>query len=414
MPPPYDGLSVADGMVLAMELVLALVVGLAVGGAAATLVLRHLGSVREAGLAAERDLLRERVVDLEAALSDDAQTAAALGPLRDALGRVELQVGTLERDRTHQFAALERTIAQVHASTVSLDRQTQSLAGSLNASTVRGAWGEVQLRRVLEHAGLLARCDFDEQVSRVSRHGKQVRPDVVVALPGGKHLVVDSKAPMVAFLQAQSEDLPAQQRSELLAQHAASLKSHVDSLAKKDYWSAFETSPEMVVCFVPSEAMLSSALAANPALHEEAMARRVVLVGPGALLALLRTVAFTWQQDALTANARELMSVGRELYDRLGTLGSHTAKMGTALQRSVEAYNQMVGALEARVLVSARKMRDLDVVEAELPQPTPVEAGPRVLTAMELIEQATADDRRSELDLDVTEVSLRSGQSEIA
>jgi DNA recombination protein RmuC len=385
-----------------MDLVIALLVGLLIGGAVAALVVRQIGAVRAAGVAAERDLLRERVVDLEAALSDDAQTAAALAPLRDALGRVEQQVGTLERDRTHQFAALERTIAQVHASTASLDRQTQSLAGSLNASTVRGAWGEVQLRRVLEYAGLLARCDFDEQVCRVSRHGRQVRPDVVVQLPGAKHLVVDSKAPMAAFLQAQSEDLPAPERAELLRQHAASLKGHVDSLAKKDYWSAFETSPEMVVCFVPSEAMLSSALAANPALHEEAMARRVVLVGPGALLALLRTVAFTWQQDALTANARELMKVGRELYDRLGTLGTHTAKMGTALQRSVEAYNQMVGALEARVLVSARKMRDLEVVEAEIPQPVPLETGPRVLTAMELIEAVTADDQRPELDLDDT------------
>lgn len=398
-----------------MELVLALLVGLVIGAAAAAAVVHQMGAVRSAGLAAERDLLRERVIDLEASLADDAATAAALAPLRDALGRVETQVGTLERDRTHQFAALERTISQVQASTASLDRQTQSLAGSLNASTVRGAWGEVQLRRVLEYAGLLARCDFDEQVCRVSRHGRQVRPDVVVQLPGSKHLVVDAKAPMVAFLQAQSDDLPPAERDRLMRQHAAALKSHVDSLAKKDYWSAFETSPEMVVCFVPSEAMLSTALAANPSLHEEAMARRVVLVGPGALLALLRTVAFTWQQDALTANARELMKVGHELYDRLGTMGTHTARMGTALQRSVEAYNQMVGALETRVLVSARRMRDLEIVEDELPQPTPLEAGPRLLTAVELLEQASAEDARPQLDLDeAVGRSRRAGQSEIA
>lgn len=398
-----------------MELVLALLVGLVIGAAAAAAVVHQMGAVRNAGLAAERDLLRERVIDLEASLADDAATAAALAPLRDALGRVETQVGTLERDRTHQFAALERTISQVQASTASLDRQTQSLAGSLNASTVRGAWGEVQLRRVLEHAGLLARCDFDEQVCRVSRHGRQVRPDVVVQLPGSKHLVVDAKAPMVAFLQAQSDDLPPAERDRLMREHAAALKSHVDGLAKKDYWSAFETSPEMVVCFVPSEAMLSTALAANPSLHEEAMARRVVLVGPGALLALLRTVAFTWQQDALTANARELMKVGHELYDRLGTMGTHTARMGTALQRSVEAYNQMVGALETRVLVSARRMRDLEIVEDELPQPTPLEAGPRLLTAVELLEQASAEDARPQLDLDeAVGRSRRAGQSEIA
>lgn len=398
-----------------MELVLALLVGLVIGAAAAAAVVHQMGVVRSAGLAAQRDLLRERVIDLEASLADDAATAAALAPLRDALGRVEIQVGTLERDRTHQFAALERTISQVQASTASLDRQTQSLAGSLNASTVRGAWGEVQLRRVLEYAGLLARCDFDEQVCRVSRHGRQVRPDVVVQLPGSKHLVVDAKAPMVAFLQAQADDLPPAERDRLMREHAAALKSHVDSLAKKDYWSAFETSPEMVVCFVPSEAMLSTALAANPSLHEEAMARRVVLVGPGALLALLRTVAFTWQQDALTANARELMKVGHELYDRLGTMGTHTARMGTALQRSVEAYNQMVGALETRVLVSARRMRDLEIVEDELPQPTPLEAGPRLLTAVELLEQASAEDARPQLDLDeAVGRSRRAGQSEIA
>lgn len=398
-----------------MELVLALLVGLVIGAAAAAAVVHQMGAVRSAGLATERDLLRERVIDLEASLADDAATAAALAPLRDALGRVETQMGTLERDRTHQFAALERTISQVQASTASLDRQTQSLAGSLNASTVRGAWGEVQLRRVLEHAGLLARCDFDEQVCRVSRHGRQVRPDVVVQLPGSKHLVVDAKAPMVAFLQAQSDDLPPAERDRLMREHAAALKSHVDSLAKKDYWSAFETSPEMVVCFVPSEAMLSTALAANPSLHEEAMARRVVLVGPGALMALLRTVAFTWQQDALTANARELMKVGHELYDRLGTMGTHTARMGTALQRSVEAYNQMVGALETRVLVSARRMRDLEIVEDELPQLTPLEAGPRLLTAVELLEQASAEDARPQLDLDeAVGRSRRAGQSEIA
>lgn len=398
-----------------MELVLALLVGLVIGAAAAAAVVHQMGVVRSAGLAAQRDLLRERVIDLEASLADDAATAAALAPLRDALGRVETQVGTLERDRTHQFAALERTISQVQASTASLDRQTQSLAGSLNASTVRGAWGEVQLRRVLEYAGLLARCDFDEQVCRVSRHGRQVRPDVVVQLPGSKHLVVDAKAPMVAFLQAQADDLPPAERDRLMREHAAALKSHVDSLAKKDYWSAFETTPEMVVCFVPSEAMLSTALAANPSLHEEAMARRVVLVGPGALLALLRTVAFTWQQDALTANARELMKVGHELYDRLGTMGTHTARMGTALQRSVEAYNQMVGALETRVLVSARRMRDLEIVEDELPQPTPLEAGPRLLTAVELLEQASAEDARPQLDLDeAVGRSRRAGQSEIA
>jgi DNA recombination protein RmuC len=386
-------------MVLVMELVVTLLVGLGLGTAVGLWVARASGAAALAAARTEADLLRERVVDLEAAVADDAQTAAALAPLRDTLARVEQQVGVLERDRTSQFAALETTIAAVRESTATLGRQTQSLAGSLNSSTVRGAWGEVQLRRVLEHAGLLARCDFDEQVSRVSRHQRQVRPDVVVRLPGDKYLVVDSKAPMRAFLAAQADDLPGVERSQLLRDHAASLKSHVGSLAAKDYWSAFENSPEMVVCFVPSDAMLAAALASDPALHEDAMARRVVLVGPGALLALLRTVAFTWQQDALTAHAQEVMRLGRDLYDRLGTLGSHTTRMGTALQRSVEAYNQMVGALESRVLVAARRMHEAGVVEHPLAAPAPVEVGPRVLTAMELIEAATADEARPELEL---------------
>jgi DNA recombination protein RmuC len=387
-------------MVLSMELVGILILGLVVGAAAGWWVAHSSGAAASASARTEADLLRERVVDLEAAISDDAQTAAALVPLRDALVRVEQQVGTLERDRTSQFAALETTMAAVHESTTALGRQTQSLAGSLNSSTVRGAWGEVQLRRVLEHAGLLARCDFDEQVCRVSRHQRQVRPDVVVRLPGDKYLVIDSKAPMGAFLGAQADDLPTGERAALLRSHAASLKSHVMSLAAKDYWTAFDNSPEMVVCFVPSDAMLAAALSADPALHEDAMARRVVLVGPASLLALLRTVAFTWQQDALTAHAREVMTLGRDLYDRLGTLGSHTMRMGTALQRSVEAYNQMVGALESRVLVSARRMHEAGIVERPLPSPPPLDAGPRVLTAMELIEAATADAERPQLEFD--------------
>ena len=395
-------------MVLSMEpvviLVVGLVVGLAIGAAAGWWSARGSAAAALASARTEADLLRERVVDLEAAVTEDAQTAAALLPLRDALVRVEQQVGTLERDRTSQFAALETTIAAVHESTTALGRQTQSLAGSLNSSTVRGAWGEVQLRRVLEHSGMLARCDFDEQVRRVSRHQRQVRPDVVVRLPGDKFLVIDSKAPMGAFLAAQADDLPAGERSALLRSHATSLKSHVTALAAKDYWTAFDNSPEMVVCFVPSDAMLAAALSADPALHEDAMARRVVLVGPGSLLALLRTVAFTWQQDALTAHAREVMTLGRDLYDRLGTLGTHTMRMGTALQRSVEAYNQMVGALESRVLVSARRMHEAGIVEQPLPTPMPLEAGPRVLTAMELIEAATADAERPQLEFDDPEV----------
>lgn len=367
---------------------------------------------RLAALRTERDLLRERVVDLEAAVADDAQTAAALAPLRDALTRVERQVGVLERDRVEQFGTLRTVLQQVAGETTTLAEQTRSLAGSLNASSVRGAWGEVQLRRVLELTGMLRRCDFEEQVSAVSRHDARVRPDVVVHLPGDKVLVLDAKAPMTAFLQAQAEDLDPRQRTALLREHAAALSRHVQDLSGKAYWSAFTTTPEMVVCFVPTEATLSAALSADPSLHERALTSRVALVGPASLMALLRTVAFTWQQDALAGNARELLALGRELHERLGTLGGHVATLGRSLARSVESYNQMVGALESRVLVSARRMTDLGLTTGRLDPVSPVASTPRVLTALELIEAATAPERRPELDLDAAAPSPRAPRSD--
>jgi DNA recombination protein RmuC len=389
-----------------MRIVIAAVLGLLVGALVAWLVARVLFAGRSAALSTERDLLRERVFDLEAAISDDAQTATILGPLRDALVRVERQVGTLERDRVQQFSQVSVQLADVTTSTDALRSQTASLVGSLNASSIRGNWGEVQLRRVLEHAGMLARCDFDEQVSAVSSLDRGVRPDVVVRLPGDKCLVVDAKVPMTAFLSAQADGIDSAERSALLASHATSLRGHVDSLAAKAYWSAFANTPEMVVCFIPGEAILAAALAADPALFEYAQARRVILSSPGTLLALLRTVAFTWQQDALTANAKLLLKLGSELYARLGTLGSHATRMGASLQKSVESYNALVGALESRVMVTARKMHELGLAETPLPATGPVETAPRPMTAAELIAAQDSD----VLDSDVARPELDLGQ----
>jgi DNA recombination protein RmuC len=382
-----------------MEILFAAVVGILIGGAGAWLVTRVLFAGQTAALTTERNLLRERVIDLEATISDDAQTATLLAPLRDALVRVERQVGTLERDRVEQFSQVSVQLADVTTSTNALRSQTASLVGSLNASTIRGNWGEVQLRRVLEHAGMLARCDFEEQVSAVSRHERGVRPDVVVRLPGDKCLVVDAKAPLTAFLGAQADGIDSAKRSQLLAAHATSLRGHVDSLATKAYWSAFTNTPEMVVCFIPGDAILAAALAADPALFDYAQARRVVLASPGTLLALLRTVAFTWQQDALTANAQLLLTLGSELYSRLGTLGSHATRMGASLQKSVESYNALVGALESRVMVTARKMHEIGLAPTPLPETGPVEIAPRPLTATELIAALDKDVARPELDL---------------
>lgn len=371
-----------------MELLLGLTLGLALGvgvGIALTrMLLRHREELGMAGVVAERDLLQARVERLEAAGEQVTDTRALLTPVQEALGRVERQVGTLERDRVEQFARVDHRLADVVAGTVGLRDQTAALAGALNSSTTRGAWGEVQLRRILEHSGMLGRCDFDEQVRAHTRTGASVRPDVVVRLPGERVLVIDSKAPMTAFLE--SVDLPdSSERDERVQQHAHQVRAHVDALAAKEYWSAFERSPELVVCFVPTDAMLSAALAADATLLDHAMHRRVVLASPSTLLALLRSVAFAWQQDALADNARELLTLGNELYGRLSTLGGHVTRMGSSLRRSVESYNAMIGALESRVLVTARRFEELELTQDRLPDLVPVEVADRPLTSAELI-----------------------------
>ncbi len=376
----------------------ALAVGLLLGAGVATLVTRAWAAARNAGVVAERDVLRERVVDLESDAGHDRELAAVLGPLRDSLGRVERQVGVLERDRVEQYARLDQQLGVVAASGEALRRQTAELAGALRSSNTRGTWGETQLRRVVEHAGMIARVDFVEQASAPGPDGGTLRPDLVVRLPGGKQLVVDAKAPLTSFLDAGAADDDAG-RARLLAAHARALRGHVDVLAGRAYWQAFTPTPEMVVCFVPGDAILAAALDADPGLHEAAMAKRVVLASPATLLALLRTVAYTWQQDALSGNARELFEVGRELYGRLATLGQHSAKLGRTLHRAVEDYNALIGTLERRVLVTARRMNDLDLTDELLPPPEVLEATPRTLTAVELLDDGTAAGARHGEDL---------------
>lgn len=385
-----------DGCAMdATSLLVGLVVGLAVGALLAWLGVRSTLLARSAAAEAERNVLRERVVDLESSRADEDATVALLSPLRDTIGRVERQVGALERDRAQQFGQLGERLSEVSRSTESLRSETATLATALNASTVRGAWGEVQLRRVLELSGLIARCDFDEQVTRVSRHGATVRPDAVINLPGSRHVVVDSKAPMAHFLQAHGETVSDTERTELLAAHATALRRHVESLAGKAYWSAFSRSPEVVVCFVPGEAILAAALADDPGLYEHALSRKVVLASPGTLFAVLRTIGAIWQQDSLEQNARELLALGQDLYARLATLGGHVTTMGQSLARSVEQYNRFVGTLESRVLVTARRMHELHLTSERPATLEPVEASPRTLSASELTDDLGREAREA-------------------
>ncbi|MCK0111019.1 DNA recombination protein RmuC [Ornithinimicrobium sp. F0845] len=360
-------------------------VALALGAVTGWLLARGSHTAALARTSAERDLLAERLAAREALDEDDRQTAAELAPLRLALGRVESQVRELERDRVEQFGSVGERLGEVARQTAELRDQTASLSGALNSSGVRGTWGEAQLRRILEHSGMLARCDFEEQVSSVSQHDVTVRPDVVVRLPGDKVLVLDSKAPLGAFLQAQADGISAGERTGLLRQHARALRGHVDALAAKAYWSAFRTTPELVVCFVPSDAVLAAALQAAPDLYDHAQSRKVVLASPATLLALLRALAFAWQQDTLTEHARDLVRLGTELHQRLGTLGRHVTTMGAALRRSVESYNSMVGTLESRVMVTSRSLQEVGIAESAHPGLEPVRASVRPLTAPELI-----------------------------
>ncbi|WP_432515210.1 DNA recombination protein RmuC [Kineococcus sp. SYSU DK001] len=379
-----------DVPALLTGLLLGLLAGVVAGVLLARWVQRTRTGPETTALRTERDLLRARVGELEDRVRAGHELTATVTPVAATLQRVEAQVAALERDRVQQYARLTEQLRTVAEGTDALRDQTATLAGALRASSSRGSWGEVQLRRVVEHAGMLDRVDFAEQSSLTTRAGRAVRPDLVVNLPGGKHVVVDAKAPLAAFLRAGEAPDDGERRRELLA-HARAVRGHVDGLAAKEYPSAVEDSPDVVVCFVPGEAFLAAACQADPALLEHAMSRRVVLATPTTLLALLRTVALTWQQDAVAGNARELFEVGRELYERLGTLGGHTASLGRTLHRAVEDYNRFVGTLERRVLVSARRIRDLDLADDELPVLQPVDDAVRPLTAPELLGDPAAD-----------------------
>jgi DNA recombination protein RmuC len=264
-----------------------------------------------------------------------------------------------------------------------LRTETKQLVAALRAPQVRGRWGEHQLRRVVEAAGMLEHCDFAEQVTAAT-DAAGVRPDLVVRLHGGRSVVVDAKAPFEAYLAAmESRDEPGRDRH--LDAHARHLRGHVDALGAKTYWSAFDQSPEFVVLFVPADPFLDAALQRDPSLLEHAFARNVVLATPATLMALLRTVAYAWRQEALTRNAMAVHTLARELYGRLSTLGEHVGRLGGALGGAVNAYNRAVGSLEARVLVSARRLAELGVSGDDLPTPEQIEVAPRQPQAPELL-----------------------------
>jgi DNA recombination protein RmuC len=304
-------------------------------------------------------------------------------PLRETLARVEIQLRESDESRIRSAAALTEQVMVARQSSDELRTQTQALVTALRRPEARGRWGEMQLRRVAEMAGMNARCDFDEQVGVTTDDG-MLRPDMVIRLAGGKNIVVDSKVSLAAYLEAAEATDEAVREARLNA-HARHLREHVDRLAAKAYWAALSPAPEFVVLFIPGEAFLAPALEHDPALLEHAITRKVHIATPTTLITMLRTAQYAWQQEALSENARAVFDLGRELYDRIANLGKHVDGLGKALTNAVASYNKTVGSLEGRVLVSARKLHQLGVVDAELSSPTPVQEAVRALSAPDLI-----------------------------
>ena len=311
-----------------------------------------------------------------------AAVEGLVGPLKETLTRVEAQLRESDAQRAASHAALAEQMTITRRSSEELKQQTQALVTALRRPEARGRWGEMQLRRVVELAGMSARCDFDEQVTAATAEG-QLRPDMVIHLAGGKHIVVDSKVSLAAYLEA-AEATDENVRETRLAAHARHLREHVDRLAAKGYWTALPTAPEFVVLFIPGEAFLAPALEHDPGLLEHAVARRVHIATPTTLVSMLRTAQYAWQQEALSENARAVFDAGRQLYERISGLGQHMDRVGKALTSAVTAYNQTVGSLETRVLTSARRLAQLGLVEDNQEAPRIVEESTRLLSAPEL------------------------------
>ena len=296
--------------------------------------------------------------------------AELVQPLKESLARVDGKLHDVEKERAGSTARLDeqlRILAHTHQS---LQVETNKLVRALRSPNQRGRWGEVQLRNVVERSGMVEYCDYAEKES-VSSDGRRLTPDMVVRLPNSACIVIDSKVPIDAYLNA-ADTLDDTARDALLKEHARQVRDHIRTLGAKSYWSRFSPTPELVVMFVPGDPLLSTALQTDPSLFEFAVDQRVIPASPLTLVALLRTVATAWQQQRLTENAEEIQAMGRELYERLTTMADHVAQVGSALKRAGAAYDDFVGSLDARVLVSARRFRELGVsAPRDLPDAVP-------------------------------------------
>ncbi len=341
--------------------------------------------VRDTFTALSRDALKDN-------RSDFLQTAGALlAPVRETLDKVQAQLVEVDKAREGTLQAVTSQLRALSTAQEHLRAATEGLTRSLRSPNVRGKWGEIQLRRILELAGMLQHCDFVEKETATTGEGARQTPDLVVRLPGGSNIVVDSKVPIDAYLSA-SDARSETERQTLLAQHARQVREHVRLLGGKEYWRQFEPSPEFVVMFLPLEPLLSAAFEQDGTLLEQAAALRVIPATPMTLLALLKAVAYGWQQQAVAKNAEEIQGLGRDLYDRLATMVDHLESVGRHIKLAADGYDRFVGSLEQKVLPAARRFRDLGVsVTKPIETPDSLNLTPRRVKKEELTTRAEND-----------------------